>query len=576
MPTDDHLSWSDKYSLISGAFYNDALLLTPEYVSIVESLTPGELACFVLQVTLEGREKTARDLMQIRGPVTIEYQKGRNQHDIGTVNGQAFAYSNYDVLKTITTVDGLKSLLKMAEEFGMKGLIEPGDTFPLFFTERAGFSVAHQAKFSGELPFLDAGLLKQPELMIAMLDESQRSQIPMAYQPVLCWATKDMTKQFPSQLAPVTPFQDIDNNRSVAEWLVQTSDPRQMIFNTIVMGCRPTEGSTSNVGSLFGYMAPESSRYGFSDVHGRVLCETTVNFLQAFTTGPAEASNFMAAKAFVEGYFPMDIINAQVAKACADHFGHELRQRDTTCLMQGRHSSGFSGLFALLSKDHPLRDQALSMMPPEMWHKLLLKTKGDFVYPESLMAMYETFGIDNTGLTLKITSSRLMSLLGSGYRFSDKTEVLEDFESADSLSLDDYDFEEEEKEPTSVFLSFQSTDFMKSVIGDNATLHRDVLDGYIEVLKLNLWPVTNEKPTDVGHALKMSVGQRFNRSDNKLVMSLKAYLAIAGVEACVKAAITPDNWEKICETFSSDELTPYLSLMPKITKGRFLESVMGL
>jgi hypothetical protein len=583
-------NWTEKYRTLTNALVQRSMFTDPEFASTVHGLDSNDLARCILQATLEGSEALARQLFELRGPVSIVYEKGRDEYDIATVNGAEFAFSRFDKLKGIEHVPQLKSLYKMIKEFGMKGIIEPGDTFPLLCQDRIGFfNEGPSVTFKGELPFLDAGVLNMPELAIAMLDESHVSAMPAAYQPVLCWATPTMVKEFPVQLAPLTPFQDVVGHGSLAEWKNMTDDDWQMEFQSIVTGVRPSEQSTKIAGAVFSYMGPESTKLGFDDERGRVLCETTVNFLLSFETGPLEQDNVTAAKEFVDNYFPPEIISAQVTQECVDRFGHDVALREFSILMQQNHSGGFHDLFGLLAKDHPLRDRAMSMMPREMWHKLALKNDGCQLIPASLVALYDAFGIDNTGMELTLYCGRIKDFLGKDFRFSDMTEVLEDSGededypggsdgySQDESEEDVLDDEQEElQKPTTVLLSYESTDFVTTIGVSNDELHRQMLNGYKEMLKLNLWPATSLRPSDIGQALSMSNREGLGGSANKLVMSLKAYLMLAGVEACVKAATSPQHWKTLEIVFSSDELTPYLSQMPQSARGRLLENVMGL
>jgi hypothetical protein len=475
----------------------------------------------------------------------------------------------------------------------MKGIIEPGETFPLLCEKHLGFfNDKPSITFDGELPFLDAGVLKQPELVFALFDESKVSVMPAAYQPVLCWATKAMVKEFPDQLAPLTTFQEVDQHGPLAEWK-NTKSYRQMDFHRIVTGVRPSENSTRIAGAVFGYMGPVSAKFGFDDEQGRVLCETTVNFLLKFETGPSDDARVDQAKTFVDGYFPMDIISAQVTKECVERFGHDVALPELSSWMQKDHTSRFNDLFGLLAKDHPLRDRAMSMMPRELWHKLALTKNGDNLNAASLVALQETFGIDNTGMTLNLYTRRVMEFFGTGFRFSDQTEVFEDsgddedhFNACDTYDAygqeddheqeDDPEAEQAQPSPTIVNLQFESTDFVSTLSKGNDDVRRQMLEGYQEMIKLNLWPVQGLKPRDLEHALSMSDREGLGGTANKLVMSLKAYLMLAGVEACVQAATSPRHWTALMETFSNDEMAPYLSIMPKSAKGRMLENVLGL
>lgn len=524
-----------------------------------------DIAYCVMHATLEGNEALARELFERKGPVPIVYRQG-GENQFSTVNGQELTPDRSNILRRITSASQLKSLLRMIVDFGIKGLIEPGETWPALFTDRAGFTICRKTVFLGELPFLDNGVLQSPELAVSLFEESSHSAVPAAYDHVLCWATGAMLKQFPQNLAAFTTHQEVAGHITLKEWL-SSEEADGVAPESVVTGVRPTETSSAVASQLFHYMGPESAHFGFEDEQGRFLCETTVNFLMGFPAGATTFNNLEAAQHFVGDYCPMDIISSQVYTACIEQFDHEPTYRALSLPTTSYHSRPYNLLFGLLAKDHPLRDRAMAMMPRDTWQHMVLRSRGLGLDTDSLVALYDAFGIDNTGLMLKLHAPQLRALMGTGFQFADNTQVFE-------WALSDHVDRARKESETKVSLMFQATDFLSSAALNQPSgeVSKLITQAYIDLLGLNLWPAEGEKPTSLAEVLALPKTESYSQKE----LAAKAYMVNEGVDACVQLAKTPAQWARITDVFSGDELTPYLHLMPGSAKGVVLESVLGL
>jgi hypothetical protein len=92
---------------------------------------------------------------------------------------------------------------------------------------------------------------------------------------------------------------------------------------------------------------------------------------------------------------------------------------------------------------------------------------------------------------------------------------------------------------------------------------------------MGLWPSETTKPKSLSDALVMA-SRRKNWGDSNAEMALKAYIDVAGVEACVQAAKSDAHWMFMDRHFGREALTPYLKLTSRLTRGRLLENDLGM
>jgi hypothetical protein len=570
-----HNSSSAKFALLNDIDISDERnyeFSENDYTNM-DMLEELDLAECILIATIQGRESLVRTLMDRVGPVRIVVT-GNNKQSAGySLNGLAITFNIDEFASHALSPKKLKSLFKMIDEYGMKGLVEPGGTFPLLL-QKVDFSQFlpkhNQSKFDGLLPELIGGVLGQPELAVALHDESSRVSTPDAYKAMLCWATEDMVRQFPDGLAPLRPYQEVDGHGSMKMWKDSSGQDHNMEFGSIELGMGATDGCSQAISSLFGTMAPESAKLGFRDGQGRVLCETTTDFLLEFPAKACDEDNLDAATRFVAAYCPIEVMAVQAAEVCRRDFGLMEKSYQFTNSLKTRMTNNFDPLFRVLRRSHPLCEQAKDLMTREQWERLL--KRADSCSPYSLVGLYQTFGIDNSSKALGPEFTDYEILLQGGYRFADATPAFEDFHKY---------FDKDTREiqhPKPVYLKFKP--WMFTTLPTNSRhpdVHSYVLELYQNILKTNLWPVQGSKaPTDITSALKMASRLSLGETKEAKSMALEAYLVNAGLDACLEVTKTPSQWITLTQVFSADELQPYLKTMPSKARGRMLELGMGL
>ena len=535
----------------------------------MDRLLDSDLADCILSATISGGESLVRSLVERRGHVPILVECTDPDSSFHKLNGESVDTHIAMFGQYLRTRKALKSLLAMIVEYDMKGLIEPGKSYPLLWQKldkRHYFSRLESMRFYGDLPSLDNGVLSQPELAIALHEDASRVSTPEAYKPMLCWASADMVRQFSGDLAPLSAYQNVKGYGSLAKWKEEAIPSDSLEVPMIEVGVRPTERCSPFANHLFYAMAPASARRGLDDLQGRVLCETTTEFLLGFSFSACVEDNLADANAFVEHYCPAEIMALQAAALGAREFGTTQAIYRFPDDLKTSLTFNFDLLFLALSEDQRVRE----LMTKEHWRQLLLKSTT--IHSESLVALYQVFGLDNTGKDLILYADDLQILIKGGYRFADGTKV---FESEPAFHKHNH---QSDLHVTPSVRIPQRLSFSSSLKADRTAqeIQEHALKNYLGIQKMNLWLSQDSRPADLADAIKMATRVEFGDVNKSKTMALHAYLLDAGVGACAQAASTPTQWMKLLDVFSGEELKPYLKVMPNKVRGRLLENGLGL
>jgi hypothetical protein len=546
-----------------------------EDLASMDTLNQEDLAECMLYATLKGNEAMVRTLVERRGLVPIEVQTLQTTPPTYLLNGRPVEFNATIFFYDIDQYDRdnkINSLLEMIVEFGMKGLIDFCDTYPLLLRNVCPSPFEDQYNryhFEGALPELSGGVVSRPDLAIAMLDRSATAASPEAYQPMLCWASEEMARQFPENLIPLRVFQDVPGHGTLAEWKEKSGEPGNLDVDCISIGIEPTDENSDYASCLIGPMAPENAKKGFADIGGKLLCETTTDFLLQFETSACSEQNVLAANEFVRAYCPI-LIMANKALSFYESKGIDVPLQGASQLFVTDMRSNFDALFSLLDVSNDTSERAKTLMTKAQWMALARRGQTS-IAPASLLALWQGFGINNAGLQLCLEREQLAYLADNGYRFSSDTRVFEDEDLFKEYSGGS-------ATGTGILIGDYRIPFVPDYFDgqENASLLSQATVVFQKILASDLWPTTEGRPKNVKDALEQC--QFFNLDDfeNNQAMLLRVYLLNEGVEACVDAVTSPGQWDRLITVFGSDEMTPYVALMPKSAKGHMLESVLGL
>jgi hypothetical protein len=571
----------------------------PAFVSpaLFDALNEVDLAECLFQALIEGNLPLFTAVWARRGPVSLEYQEIDGQ---GQLNGHPFVLYSDDVMLQCFEPADVKELFQTIHAYGIKGLIDAGPQYPGLFTAQGimnGMVVARRIGYKGVLPFLDEGLLKSPELVVSLIQESRRSPAPEAYQPVLCWATEAMLAEYSAHLVPLRPLQRVEfvhpdfmdcgpNGtpvvfyESMSEFKAANRNPDVTHIKSIDLGFEDSPAHTEFTDKLLHYFCNKVLRAGFVD-DDRVLCETRIDFLDQFLQIPsADGLNAAAAQRFIKHYFPLDIVGQQVADQCASQFGHDQQKqrfnlRLSKTELVRRYEKSFPSFFVQLGAANEMGQKLLDLMTQAQWRGLIDRANTLHLWAKSVIAFRDALDMSNEGLQIKMLPEDCVAYHEAGYQFSSVTRVFD-------LESDFDDFRKSNPRETSVYLYLTASQVENHLSNNIDTACSAVMilnearKIHAMVQSMNLWTSQRPKPSDVQSAMDEICRYDIDNPDIRPAMALSAYLQTQGVDACVKAAKTPMHWQRIVELFSAKETRPYLKQMPASARGRVLEDSMGL
>jgi hypothetical protein len=568
---------------------------------VIDDLVDEDLPELMFNTAFQGNLPLLHALHEIRGPIPVVYE--RLEEGSETLNGKTFYSLRKNVLRYCSTSAELKELFTAIKAYGLKGLIEPGPTLPFIFQE-ADFSDATKASlgitFEGELPFLDAGLLKSPELALSLADEAMKSAVPQAYKPMLCWATEDMVSQFPDELFALRPIQNVEYKEKsleavssgvsfstlkvepMAVFKEKGRPSTEVVIDRIALGYE--EGLSVLARTLDHYMGDPGIRLGFADPQGRVLCETNTDFLLAFPVAASTKKNLQASQDFAQDYFPLQIIFHQALRSCSDSFNLEITQPGVNypgiqnsraaCI---KYATFFvNKLLEHFGEASPIREQMLDLLTRDQWIDFIARGDARYFNASTLCILRDVFSINSQGFRLALTLEDLSPLHEANYQFAEDTRLFDN-------SLEAFDYVNQHPGASSLILDLSihniqdfidehltsSPSSVASPLSEARRLHR-------QAQSMNVWTGLQKKPEGIQQALEQLVNLGVSDPDDLQGMAISVYLEDQGIAACVKAATTPEQWLGIVKLFHADQVEPYLSIMPGKAKGRVLEDLLGL
>jgi hypothetical protein len=565
---------------------------------LLDALTDRDLDESLLEAAIEGATDLVKALWARRGPRQMHYRHVENQ---GFLNDLPVTIDPALALRLACEPGEVKAVFQLIHDIGITGLIEPGSHYPLLFCSEQLFlhiNIAREEMFSGELPSLDNGVLRSPELAALLTEESKRSWSPQAYQPMLCWASEAMLAQYSDDLVPIHPLQRIyfenivsggavDEGgssvlcESMAEFKAANRNPDQVSIKNIELGLEFSESSSIFSRMLPNYFFNSEMSLGFADPQSRVLCETRADFLMQFAHIPSNGpDNFSAAERFVKDYFPLDVVALQTLEVCVDQFdlpaGIGLKALDKSQAPCTRYyGNQFSSFIAMLDEGSVVREAMVQMLTLEQWKAFIIERQNGYLTASSLIAFRDLLGMSNEGLPLALHPDECHELHKANYSFVNGTAVF-DQESRFERCL------EEQSARTCVYPMFTMemiTSFLidrqSSLVEEGAVLE-EAKQLHRMLQEMSLWSSQEPAPKDVQEAMDKICEVNISSPDFRHGMALCAYLQAKGIEACVRAAKTPMHWHRITELFSAKETQPYLKRMPRDSRGRVLEGSLGL
>lgn len=563
---------------------------------ILQAMPARDLPAALAQAGFCGDMEIGQRLIQIHGPIHTEITVEGHQTRL---NGEPLHYALAgEYLRNASTPADIAKVMEWLPEAGMGWMVGVGSEHSMLFQSKQLELVLKHVRttqFDGELPHLVSGRVEHPGLLLALHERKAQSSFDQAFNKILCWAPQETVNSFPDDLVPYQVEQSIHFNDTLKhtrpdqsavmpvkavtqEYLDTTVNPWARSYDFALRGvglglqdlrlCTSSTRTCIDIDGdmLLSHQANQSIKHGFWERPGMVLCQTTVGFLSNFDIGSQEPANQAESRAFVSNYAPIDL----VARA----YGRKDEEDALIYITKNGYKfaddkavSAFNQLVRLLDGQEPLRSQVKEVLSKDLM-SYMTSLRGDKgVNVMSLPVLQREYGIDNQGISLQVWGTHIGLLHSLGFRFSPDTDTKYCVDPGDATKL---------LKPSQVaFVNIGMMDMSDQELQETHT----------KAVEMGLWATDIKKPETLSEALTGLGRRKYNTNTvkgklpyetNAPVLALRAYLAVAGVEACVEAAKKPGHWETLRTVFGTEVMKPFLNDAPLAARGRLFTLDMGV
>jgi hypothetical protein len=423
----------------------------------------------------------------------------------------------------------LKRLFTILDAAGLRDVFD--NKRPLF-SENIFKDSRHSTKsecFKGELPKISAGVMANPELFLAFLEESGKCAFGKVYNKIPCWVKDEEHENNPLLMK-------FKNNQVITRYKLEGIKLGQTLSSgdleaisegnigvTLGLICDDHEIYDTEIrtqaNALVMEMLPLGVQAGLVAPTGFKLAIVDLEYLKQYTISQAATQQLEMARKYTDSFF----------SASALFNAYDTRTNGMSDGEIGIKSHNGSELFDELAKGD-ITERLLNFIPDPVWKNLFRCCSYSLNAP-SLIKAKSQFGLSNLDARLSLSLDTVNQLHAAGYRFEDNGHNC-------SLSAD---LSERDANPKVV----------------------------IKFIQMGGWPSNLPRPADVEEALGQAMRQR---NDPSYVLYLQAH----GAEESLKVAKTPSQFKKLFELFTSTEITPHLKLVPRNLRGKHLENELGL
>lgn len=548
-------------------FINRADIGDYSLASVIDEIDKDDLAEILIESALSGQVGIFEQILKLRGQQEFSFEYDDDQT---LLNGKPFPeHADFPLFRYVNSARGMKGVIDILARHGMSGVFTSSTNLPFLLSfessaSKRSLELCRRSTFTAELPFLDDGVLKYPELALTMARETHFKD---AYEHILCWASSSMLEAFPEELKRYYGRQEVELSTeqwvTVDEWGRMPGHPR---FYQMVLGLDSYVPGRLDVidRCLIDYMTPEFSKFGFEHEEPRFLCRTTVSFLSSFPVGVFDRQNLENCESFCSDYFPLDIIKVEAANSANAARSKNGVPGQVSHLVEATNPAGvlhtnFRPVFHAMEQRSYLQSRLSRLFTKDMAMALLCRRDHPPIDGKSLLNIFSTYGIDNKNLCVNLTSEETLNLVDAGFKFAEGTLC--------SQELTSYCF----------------GDDGQSLIGGSrisygAWTPEEVQHFFEKATAAGLWlEIMTEMPPTVDFALFRIKNESVDiQNANRRSQSLRAFLRNQGPKNCVEAADSVGDWNAIISVFQRSEMLPYLSKMPLQTRGFLLENDLGL
>jgi hypothetical protein len=542
-----------------------------------QAMPDAELAPALLYALMNGDNFIAERLWQQRGPFPVQLVRQSNgAYELNGQPHQLVHYQQNGLLYTSRSAPELMRLFQNIRDMQVNGLVSTNETGQGIF--RAGTGVTSVADvcrtviFEGVVPTLDNERLKDPELLMGLLEAGKDSIAGRAYEPMLCWATPAMVAAYPEHLHPFharheascrSTIQRMGTTQSLSAWqarfaaATEANEPVPDLWNLTISAEAVSDDIKGQY--VLHAMAPATARYGFLENDNLQLCHTTTSFLSEFQIPQAcNTANLALVEQFMSQYLPFDLLTLE---AFPDgKLSHSISN--------GLVSSSISDVFDALALDDAVGSNLARLMSPEQWRAL---GRSCVIKGSAMSRLHAELGIDNQGFLMSPSQQSIEALHDQGFKFYPGSQVIGN-KFADSNA---YAFRSSGE--TIVDL----TTLFSTIIGATKTLpdyfKSDSNQSCYRLAQMGIWPFEKHAPVSVADALKVC-GRMKDPMGNftQPAIANRTFLVSAGAEACTAAARSVKEWTFLLELLGVDAMRPYLHQMPSKPLAQAFSQDLGL
>lgn len=538
--------------------YFDGLMNNPDLPrsdlhNYIEHLGDGFAAVFVSALCKGDAEiaKTLRKRYASQFPLRMDDYKSINGHEIS---------SWAENMSNCRNVAEVREIFELVVESGLGSLVgkdtEDGAAHKWMVSSSRWSSVTEltrAAKSELPLPMLANGVVKNPEMLMALAQELPTTQYPELYNKTIAWisnadlqsstvpgiTTRPIRTFKTGAIAPVDThdLSDFDLNQvSTLKYEKQGNERVGLeTIQEINVGLQLVNGNlleSEHFRLLGRYFASDETLAGLNHPEGYTLCMVDTQWLTQFEAEAIQEDMLGRAHEFVSRFFPVNIFY-ELSETTSDYAAGAPNPTGIVKVVPYNARK----LFLLLEQEST-RAEIMKIIPNELWQYMFVCSQARLT-AQGLLLAKEHLGLElaQVASVVRMSSSTLAGLAAGGYNLW----VNQDYGQRMSVIVEITD-----SEP-----------------------RRSLVDVYHNLILMGGWPSHVPEIASVQEAI--TKGGRVQ--DATLQM---AYLRAMGPEQVIPHVKTKAQWGFFLRTFENSEITPHLDRVPEYLRADILADDLGL
>ncbi|AYG48433.1 hypothetical protein DV532_29795 (plasmid) [Pseudomonas sp. Leaf58] len=519
----------------------------------IEHLGDGFAAVFV-SALYKGDAEIAKTLKQryaSQFPLRLDDYKSINGH---TISAWAENMSN------CRNSEEVRQIFELVVESGLSSLVGKNtedDTSCKWMVSSSRWAsvieLTRAAQSKLPLPILANGVVRNPEMLMALAQELSTTHYPELYNKTIAWisdadlqsatvpaiTTRTIRTFGTGIFASVDTHNlcDFDLNR-VSALKYEKQGSERVGLETIVevnVGLQVNNGNLleGEHFSLLGrYFLSDETLAGLNHPKGYTLCMVDTQWLAQFEAAAIQEDLLNEAHDFVSGFFPVNIFY-ELSETASDYAA---ATPNPTGIVEVAPYDARK--FFLLLEQERTRAEILKIIPEELWRYMFEQSQAR-LKAQGLLLAKEHLGLELTQFAsvVRMSTSTLRELAAGGYNLW---------------------VNQENGERASILLEKPNSERKSSL-----------LDVYQNVIMMGGWPDDLPEFNSIQEAITKGVRVQ----DATLQM---AYLRAMGAEQVIPLVKTKAQWEFFFRTFENSEITPHLDRVPEHLRADILADDLGL